>query len=228
ADTLGMDFISASEMINRFGNIAQFGNTMIGANGKIVGNDFTNVITGTKLTDFDINAPITYFEINKITYIKVLNNTAGAYGLPNNGVVEVYRDSEDFYSYQRFIPGRTGSYKNTLYRNWESEEGEWGLWYSEGAVDTQNTQNYVNNAPITDFPREKITYIRVTNGSASEHGLPTGGIVKLYRHKEDTYAYRKYIPRFIGSNNPVLYSNWSTAENKWLDWYDALGNKFIS
>src|SRR5699024_3775670 len=107
ADTLGMDFISVSEMINRFGNLAQFGNTMIGANGKIVGNDFTNVITGTKPTDFDINAPITDFEINKITYIKVLNNTAGAYGLPNNGVVEVYRDSEDFYSYQRFIPGRT-------------------------------------------------------------------------------------------------------------------------
>src|SRR5699024_9336375 len=127
-----MDFVSVQEGLNRFGNIAQFGDlrqyggSAIQADGTTEG-DLGNYITS-KMRDFDPNEPITSFKKSAMTTIRVLNPEAESYDLPANlgGIIHTFRsDNDDRFSYQKHISWRYGEER---IRHWNHETNEWKPW----------------------------------------------------------------------------------------------------
>ena len=79
--------------------------------------------------------------------------------------------------------------------------------------------DYVNNAPITDFPIRKTVYVKVRLADVSDYDFPPSierhGMIEVYRDAELGYSYQTFIP---SNSRPVLYRNWNTVSDKWGDW----------
>lgn len=203
--------------------------TRVGNGIKYRGWDITNNVWGkwnevdgvefTEIGDYPINAPITDFPIDKLIYLKVRLADASGYNLIRDtfvnglyGKIEVHRDLEESYSYQKFIS--TGS-NYEFYRKWDTSKNDWGNWGYNGITQYTKAEDYVVNAPMTDFPMNKITRLKVKSADAVGYGLSSGGIIEVYRDSENYYSYQKVIsPR----TNTVMYRYWIEPSLTWSDW----------
>ena len=84
---------------------------------------------------YNANLPISAFTPDVITRIRVRNDQATGYELPNNlgGIVEVHRFTDDEYSYQKFVSHH--EVKTVLYRKWSVISDKWLPWYESKGID---------------------------------------------------------------------------------------------
>lgn len=124
AQNNGMKFVTLSEFIQEKGNLLQFGENKITANGDVFGGKIGTV---QRRQDITHNGDIYQFEENKLTITRVTPSNAVAYGLPTSFNLITYRDEQLGYSFQKAIfsdaiPSRT--------RVYNSSNDDWGNWFS--------------------------------------------------------------------------------------------------
>ena len=138
-ETINLDYGNLDDGFNRFGNLAQLSPTnVITADGEFKGKFSDNVVFKTLFVDVPANAPIDFFEREKVTYFDVNSPTAQQYGLPTAGTIKVIRTFRDDYSHQVYQRRRSSQ---QLIRFWITDE--WGEWlkYSPFTLQTTRTIN---------------------------------------------------------------------------------------
>ena len=84
---------------------------------------------------FSPNLPISAFEPDMITRIRIRNDQALDYELPQDlgGVIEVHRFTDDEFSYQKFVSHH--EVKTVLYRKWSVISDKWLSWYQSKGIE---------------------------------------------------------------------------------------------
>ena len=119
AQTNGMEFVTLSEFVQEKGNLLQFGENKITANGDIFGGKIGTV---QRRQDITHDGDLYQFEENKLTITRITPSNAVAYGLPTSCTLLTYRDEQIGYSFQKAIfsdgtPSRR--------RVWNGSTNEW-------------------------------------------------------------------------------------------------------
>ena len=89
-------------------------------------------------------------------------------------------------------------------------------------VQFANISDYDLNAPITDFPRNQVTNLKIRRVDSISYGITNnGGTLETHRFDEDFYSYQKFVS---GDNlGDVRIRRWSTVNEEWQPW-ERLGN----
>ncbi|WP_078390728.1 polysaccharide deacetylase family protein [Shouchella patagoniensis] len=174
--------------------------------------------------EYPNNAPMTAFPINKVIHLKVRQVDASEYNITADtsiggiyGKIEVYRDPEEAYSYQKFTAVNRD---HVFYRTWNRTNNTWNKWSAKDFEFFARIDDYENNAPITDFPYRKIIQLKVRMMDAADYGLPStyAGIIEVYRDPEEYYSYQKFVaPR----QKKELFRYWDLDNNRWSSWSSA-------
>ncbi len=182
------------------------------------GNAWTSfqTLNGTKFVDssttYQPNTPITYFSEEQITVIPIRNTDASSYGLSAGGVIEVFRYRDVNYSFQRYTSIDGGTVLN---RKWDDTLKKWKDWIKPtNVVFTRSISEYPANAPLTTFPLEKVTILKVGSNFASEYGLDSAGIIEVFRLNELDYGFQRYT----SLTGVIKVRNWNPTTNGWKNW----------
>ena len=120
AQNNGMEFVKLSEFVQEKGNLLQFGDNKITANGDVFGGKIGTV---QRRQDITHDSDLYQFEENKVTITRVTPSNATNYGLPTSFTLLTYRDEQIGYSFQKaiFSDGRPSRRRvwNTLNDKWE-------------------------------------------------------------------------------------------------------------
>src|SRR5690606_12888066 len=166
--SLGFKSCTTKEGIERFGNIAQFGNNKIGADGSVHGNKIGRVQYKPRTEGVTFDAPITDFELNTETFTDINSANAGEWPLGFPGVVRTKRYASDAYGFQSYRTSREGI---EFDRQWDVDNSKWQ------DFKRVNIMQYFgrNGIGINQSPREaplryKISYSHID--SAGNIGFP--------------------------------------------------------
>ena len=220
AKSKGLEWITMQEALNRFGNIANFGNVnffddnIIQADGTMSG-DIGNKITSTLGNSFPINAPITHFKEKTTTSFTVPNPQADSYGLPINdgGYIDTVRAHDDGYSYQLFVSWRTGEIR---LRKWDHNENEWKAWRTTGTtLASDNNYNLDTQPSRFDYG----TTYSLTSQTVEE-GSPEGNNGTLITHKTtmDSFIGRTFQEYHANTASLSVYKRRAMNNTTWSEW----------
>ena len=220
----GFEFVTVEEGVKRKGNLAQFGSKTINSDGAVYGGDIK--VAG--LSEYTGNTLPSAFPVDTVTVQKVRNSELENWGLgdqPLGGHVFTYKDTEDIFTFQKFIP----SVKNTLrpedilYRAWSSDGFVWGDWNGSRGLKIATLGEYTGNTPPSDFPVGSVTIQKVRDSDLENWNLgelSRGGHVFTYKDSEDAFTFQKFIPSVQNNIRPenILYRTWATDVLTWRDW----------
>lgn len=216
----GMEFITVKEGVDRFGNLAQFGTETIDRKGDVFG----KILGRLKMAglDYTPNAPMISFDVSRMTILKVRSMDADSYNLHTNtgytglyGNIHVYRDTENAFSYQKFISTNPNK-KVELLRAWNSSNSSWSDWVdTSGGSYYAGLTEFATNAPVTAYPKGKVTRLKIREADSASFGVSGYGEIRIYRDTEDVYSFREYVNV---KNNSHLRSVWNSASSVWGAW----------
>lgn len=222
AKSKGVPFLGVEEAMRLNGNLYQAGRNIISADGIANGGSPYATSIGTyefvPYYAYAPNAPLTNYPVGKVTTQNVLLADAVSFGLPANGIVNTMRYSEDI-GYQKFIHPYK-SYRNSVFeliRGWNSSTGSWGEWQQVGQVELMKRTSYPPNAAATEFPPDRITYLKVNSANAPDYGLPAAGTIEVFSDYEPSYSYQVYHRRL---GNDVKRRYWNHTNGEWSAWVD--------
>ena len=233
--SLGYEFKTVSETWNERGHILDLDdsrrkggkreyNTVITADGEVSGKVLGNyrwAETGEYLN----NAPITDFPIGTFMRRKIRTADSNDFNIyaqtryqPSGGFIETHRDYlDDAFSYERYVETVAPEKRIELYRGWDKNAEQWKPWVSLKEPVVGGFSSAPNpltpNSPISDFPMGVTSKIMVSVANATTWGVPTHGLVEVYRGLEAYASYQKLIG--IG-NKSILYRRWESE--RWGDW----------
>ena len=220
----GFEFVTIEEGVKRKGNLAQFGEKTIDSDGTVYGGN----VKVAAVEEYTGTTPPSDFPLDTITIQKVRNRDLESWGLDTlkqGGHVFTYKDSEDSYTFQKFVP----SVKNNIrpediyYRTWAPDVLIWRNWKGSGGLNVASIGDYTGETQPNDFPTGTVTIQKVRNSDLEEWGLGTltqGGHVFTYKDNDDLYTFQKFIPSVQAVIKPedILYRTWSTEQLKWRNW----------
>ena len=179
------------------------------------------------VSEYTGKTPPTDFPKGTITVQKVRNLDLKDWGLDElskGGHVFTYKDNEDIYTFQKFVPSVKNNFKpeDVLYRTWATDELIWREW--NGNEDNRinwTGKPTVHNKVITDYPVNKITKENITGAEAPKYGFKYGGMLWTIRDSDDSFSYQKFVPVSSTDISKVKYRRWQTWDNSWGEFLPA-------
>ena len=182
----------------------------------------SNGITVGDIGEYTGNTPPSGFMKDTITIQKIRNQDLKDWGLgdlPRGGLVYTYKDYDDTYTYQTFVPSVQNNFKpeDVLYRTWATDVLVWRDWngYEGNSKINWNGSPKVHNKPITDYPVNKITKENIKGAEAPNYGFNYGGMLWTIRDSDDSFSYQKFVPVSSPDISKVKYRKWQTWNNSW-------------
>lgn len=203
---VGLEFVDIEKGLKHFGNVVQAENFSINANHKAYG----TIVKGYTTSDYNPDGKLEEFPAQTSVAIKIKTDERKEYDLPDYGILEVYRDSESTYSYQKFYSLREG---NHYFRKWDNSLDDWTEW-------RQNTAGFVRNEAFEDtdpddLPKNRLMFYKVRASERDEYSdyFEQQGVVISFRGNEDAYVFQEFIPYrafYKKSRYRDIDGNWSS------------------
>lgn len=181
----------------------------------------------TNYTSPNFDAPITEYELGRITTSNFVNDDHTNFPGNNAGVLETYRNkfkSWNGCSFQIWYPYNS----NKMFkRRWDDDKKVWDEWDEFATVNlvdykiakstlvqNVNSSSYISSAPISAYPTDKITVTIVPLNRASGFPNNMAGILTTYNLGGNGYSYQEYKEyadnrKWIRSTNP---------DGSWMEW----------
>jgi len=210
----GFEFVRTDEGIKRMGNIAQYEDTHIGADGKVYGvtvreKEKDTVTRDTTLADFD----------RGITITKITGAMRDKGWVPDGaqGILITYKlDSSDGVSYQEFK-------KNNMvdkYIRTGLSDGNFSPWTKLTTVHMMPDDSLVGTETIDDF-ESGISIVTITGVTTDRSWLPnnSGGMLITYKGSRDAYSYQEFKKNNDGDKyiRSVVGSGWGVWKKYMLE-----------
>ena len=210
AQAKGLEFVSVEEGINEYGNLAQLKDLTISPDGQIFSDKLGVVRYNPKLGDNNLSRD--NFIDNKFEVKRIRGADAPDYKLPGAGILITFKSSESAYDFQKFIQ-TNGQAVDDLMRYTDRTTGEWSDWQYNHSYVRKGTE-LTPNSPLTNFPVNKVSLIKVNSTDASSYGLPGAGMVEVYRDQEAAYSFQRFNPHNT-TKNGTYTRGYNTS---WTDW----------
>lgn len=215
----GLEFVSVEEGINEYGNLAQLKDLTISADGQVFSDKLGVVQYNSNLGDNNLSRD--NFLENKFEVKRIRGVDAPDYKLPGAGILITFKNSESAYDFQKFIQ-TNGQAVDDLMRYTDRTTGQWSDWqYNHSYVRKDDELN--PNSPLTSFPVNKVSLIKVISTEAGNYGLPGAGMVEVYRDQEDGYSFQRFNPHNSTKNG--VYTR--KYDNGWAAWYREVATRRI-
>ena len=139
---------------------------------------------------------------------------AGEYGLPGAGIMFTYKDHENAYDFRKFVQTNNNA-RDDLMSYFDKDAEVWSEWLSNSAYVYRGTK--LNpDSPLSDFPVNTVTMLKVTNSSAPTYGLPNAGTVESFRDGESDYSYQMFTPHASFNQRPRMIRHYNSGT--WTNW----------
>lgn len=210
----GIEWVKTQDGINKIGNVMQFGQSKIGADGNIYSNELGRVVIDDS-TSIVSSTPITYFKPNTVTLSKIRTNQTGGFPAGSTtGFLTTYRLSENelVWSYQTYITTRN---KRFFIRYWNVEEGKWSGWlhYSPSQYVSTNSVT-INTPPTAPEIANKRTYSFITATNAPDFPENKSGLLITNAFLTNNYAFQEY---HTYRDSQIYKRWWDSDANTWTD-----------
>src|SRR5699024_5577363 len=227
----GLDFVTTEEGINRFGNIAQFGEsrpymypehevrlgggTIIDADGEIHSYKLGKYQYLTP-NSVEHDTPISDFPNNAVSICDITLLNADNFPRGSSGTLETYKRSEGAFHYQRYVTSREKKY---FVRYWDTSNSIWTDWIVESITQYVGTNGLTSASnPRDRLFSEKITYTYIDSTNTTgfperkrgwlvNYALSSAGVYQLYYVADSTRTYRR---NYNGSD----FGEWFLVQEK--------------
>ena len=103
-----------------------------------------------------------------------------------------YKDNENAYDFRKFVQTNNNA-RDDLMSYFDRGAGVWSDWVSNSAYVYRGTK-LTPDSPLSDFPINTVSLIKVTNADAATYNLPHAGTVEAFRDGESGYSYQMFTP----------------------------------
>lgn len=236
AQSLGVEFVTFNEGLNRMGNIVDTGHYsrvdtnkkhfVIGADGTLSATDVQDMSKKTRLNEFSHTSKPSDFPFGYIHYSRI--PTANADGFPENTAGLLITDASvalnalrsHVYQYYHVL-GSTGLYKRV-----GNESDGWSVWRAIHTLDIRLGLNEVSaTTPISSFESNRISYCQITSANATGFPKNTAGLLITNRIVGNTQGYN-YQDYHIFESNEV-YTRATDRNGNWLNW-ELVNSQIVS
>ncbi|MCJ7840501.1 polysaccharide deacetylase family protein [Lederbergia sp. NSJ-179] len=212
--SLGFNSISTKEGIERYGNIAQFGDNRIGADGSVFGDKIGKVrYMNPNKVNFD--TLLNEFQRNTISFTEYSSVNPETAKMPKGraGVAQTHNYAELAYGYQDYTTSRE---HRDFRRSWDANNNKWGD-FKQINIAQYFGDNGISfdESPLTTKLRDMISWASIRREKAEAEGWPEnepGTVMVNSLRAQDRYPSREY---YVYNSDRVYKSVWDSTSSSW-------------